>query len=81
VTERLFPVMHALLIGCPTHVPWRLLSEEWAQRLHGQSLEYLAERGGLDPTEIVANVHRLTWEETQFVSEEQCIAIVKELGK
>ena len=43
---------------CPRYVRWSALNEEWAQRNHGQSLTRLAERGGLDPFEILANVNR-----------------------
>ena len=81
MTDRLFPVLHASRYGCPASIPWERLSEEWAQRLHGQSLERLALGGGLDPFEIAANVHKLTPEEADSVSEEQCIEIVKEMSK
>jgi hypothetical protein len=30
-------------------------------RIHGQTLERLAERGGLSPDEIFINQHRLKW--------------------
>lgn len=42
--------------GMPDFVKWSELSEEWAQKNHGQTLERLAERGGLSPREIAANV-------------------------
>jgi hypothetical protein len=81
LSTRRFPVLNAERYGCPESVPWERLSEEWAQRLHQQSLERLAFSGGLDPFEIAANVHKLTPEEADSVSEEQCVAIVKELAK
>lgn len=39
---------------CPRSVPWSRLVpfEGWAKRNHDQSLETLARRGGLDPSEI-----------------------------
>jgi hypothetical protein len=46
---------------CPKFVRWDALNEEWAQINHSQSLETLARRGGLDATEIVANVERRRW--------------------
>jgi hypothetical protein len=46
---------------CPLSVPMILLNEEWAQKNHSQTLKRLAERGGLDPTEIMANVERRPW--------------------
>jgi hypothetical protein len=43
-------------LGCPKTVPWSLLAphEAQARKNHDQSLARLAERGGLDPTEMVA---------------------------
>ena len=42
-------------LSCPKTVPWSLLAsnERRAQLNHGQSLETLAERGGLSPAEIM----------------------------
>jgi hypothetical protein len=42
--------------NCPRSVPWELLAphEKQAQRNHDQSLETLASRCGLSPTEMVA---------------------------
>jgi len=70
VTPRLFPILypshelkddvsrlcragHAFLL---TGFPWDLLAahEEQAIKNHGQSLARLAERGGLDPEEMLA---------------------------
>jgi hypothetical protein len=47
--------------GCPRYIRLDALNEEWAQRNHDQSLARLAERGGLDPTEIVANLEQRPW--------------------
>ncbi len=43
-------------LDCPHEVPWRMLAayEEQAERYTAQSLARLAERGGLDPSEMVA---------------------------
>ena len=53
--ERRFPVL-GLLKGdsCPSSISWERIAphEDWALRNHDQSLERLAERGGLDPVEI-----------------------------
>ena len=49
---------------CPKSVPWECIEPyEWqARRNHGQqSLQRLAERGGLDPTELVAVMERRSW--------------------
>lgn len=58
-----FPVIRAEHWGaeCPKFVKWDALNEEWAQRNHGQSLQRLADRCGLDPTEIVANIEERAW--------------------
>lgn len=38
-----------------------LLNEEWARNNHGQSLDRLAERGGLSPCEAIAIISRRRW--------------------
>ena len=38
-----------------------LLNEQWAQKNHGQSLERLAERGGLSVEEALAIAERRQW--------------------
>lgn len=40
--------------NCPTEIDWALIAphEQQVKRNHGQSLERLAERGGLSPLEI-----------------------------
>jgi hypothetical protein len=60
---KLFPIIRPFgYTGpLPKHVDWSALNEEWAQRNHGQSLVRLAERGGLVPCEIAANMERRRW--------------------
>ncbi len=68
MTPRMFPV---LLNGkdterhpdCPRAVPWEWLSphEEQALKNHGQTLERLAARGGLDPLEMVCVLNDKPW--------------------
>jgi hypothetical protein len=43
-------------LGCPRSVPWSLVLPHEAQAVknHSQSLERLAERGGLAPSELLA---------------------------
>lgn len=45
----------------PTHVRMSSFHQEWAARNHGQTLERLAERGGLDVTEAAAIYQRRRW--------------------
>lgn len=49
--------------GYPTEYPTELLNEDWADKIHGQTLERLNERGGLCPEEIYTNIHRLPFKE------------------
>ena len=58
---RMFPILLSYTErgeGCPTSIPWRLLEsdacEAQAQDNHSQTLERLAERGGLGPCELLA---------------------------
>lgn len=60
-----FPILRAWYYSSRREVPkfvdWSVLSIEQAQINHGQTLERLAERGGLAPDEIVANIERRRW--------------------
>jgi hypothetical protein len=68
-SSRTFPVISAHerklieALGCPTSVPWDLVAphERQAQRNHDQTLERLAERGGLSPCELVAVLEDRMW--------------------
>jgi len=42
-------------LGCPKRIPWSLIESHEDQALanHGQTLEELNRRGGLDPCELV----------------------------
>ncbi len=63
-TERVFPVMipksqaghFYRQIGCPTGIAWRVVAphEDRALANHRQSLDELADRGGLSPKELAA---------------------------
>lgn len=58
--ERRFPVLDAGF-----SVPWRLVApfEAQAERNHNQTLQRLAERGGLDPVELWAVMHGMGWKD------------------
>jgi hypothetical protein len=45
-------------LGCPKRIPWERIAPHEAQALHNhdQTLERLAERGGLSPFEIMCAV-------------------------
>lgn len=70
MSEREFPVLinwqeRHRLVSCPRSVPWAMLAphEEQAHLNHDQTLERLAQRGGLGPEEMVAVLEdrRFTW--------------------
>ncbi len=67
ITERRFPIMDTdgsrLRHRVTWDVPWALLAphEAQAQINHGQSLERLAERGGLSPCEALAIIEDRRW--------------------
>lgn len=42
-------------------MPMAMLSEKQAQKNHGQSLDRLAERGGLSPSEALSIIDGLSW--------------------
>ena len=58
--ERRFPVLDAGF-----SVPWRFVApfEAQAERNHNQTLQRLAERGGLDPVELWAVMHGVGWKD------------------
>lgn len=71
MTQRRFPIINAGNVsGCMIFVPWDLLGphENQAQKNHGQSLERLAERGGLAPSEALAVLEDRSWHEMNLRS-------------
>lgn len=72
MTERMFPIIWPdrrasrqfwEALGCPTSVPWAMLAphERQARENHDQSLQRLAERGGLSPCEMLAVLEDRRW--------------------
>lgn len=64
--ERMFPVhpeTRRHYPNAPVSVPWRLLEphEAWAELNHSQTLQRLAERGGLSAGEIRCVVEHRRW--------------------
>ena len=57
---KMFPVLHADRDKCAKEIPFFLLDAKWAMKLHYQTLERLAERGGLSAYEIALNYNKLT---------------------
>lgn len=48
---------------CPKEVPDSMLNEQWAERIHGQTLKRLNERGGMGINEIMANINHTPFRE------------------
>lgn len=92
MVERRFPILwqwhlraehdEAVRLGCPRSLPWSLFEghERQAQRNHGQTLERLAERGGLCPKEAIAVLTDRHWRETIHMPLGDAIAELKAMA-
>ena len=49
------------ILGGVIFIRMNLLNEDWAERNHGQSLDRLAERGGLSMAEAAAIIQKRQW--------------------
>ncbi len=58
--------------GCPLRIPWKIVApfEPQAIANHSQTLERLAERGGLCPEELYAVMHGLGYKELRALNRE-----------
>jgi hypothetical protein len=54
---------------CPLEIPMSWFNEDWAQRIHSQSLARLNERGGLHPREMLTNINRVQFEKSPPLQE------------
>lgn len=77
---KLFPVMGRKLGDPKLYVPWELVEPARAQAMHNhdQTLERLAERGGLDPVELYGALHRKNWTDLHYLDYDACLGWVKE---
>lgn len=57
-----------------------LLNEDWALKIHGQTLDRLAERGGLAPIEIFANVARLLFKDFKLIDPHNALKVAQQLA-
>lgn len=55
------PIMVKQSVHWDRTVPFSMLNEEWAQKNHSQSLQRLAERGGLGADEALAIMDKRPW--------------------
>lgn len=74
-----FPVLNAPP-GCAKTVPFDALSELRALVNHGQSLQRLAERGGLSPKEIWLNINNINIIYHDRITTEDAIYLVNKLN-
>lgn len=74
-----FPVLNAPP-GCATTVPFEALSELSARINHSQSLQRLAERGGLSPKEIWLNINHMNIIYHDNITTEDAIDLVNKLN-
>jgi hypothetical protein len=63
---------------CPVAFPMELFNEEWAQKNHGQSLQRLAERGGLSVCEMMANIYRRPYQQMDARKAIEQLCILKD---
>lgn len=67
-----FPILgkHAI-----KSIPWSLLEPHRAQahRNHGQTLERLAERGGLSPREVIGVIEGINWGALRNIDETDAV--------
>lgn len=57
--ERFFMTVMTKHDDEPKKVPFAMLSERWAQRIHSQTLSRLNERGGMSPYELILNIEKV----------------------
>lgn len=79
-----FPILYSYRMAekdkNPKFVKWSELSESQAGENHGQTLNRLAERQGLSPREIVANVRGIGWFETNCFTDNVVQAMLEEIA-
>lgn len=88
---KLFPVLlgygreriRLLDLGCPESVPWEAVAPHEAQALrnHGQSLERLAERGGLSPLELLAVIGDCPLRDVRHLTDAFAVAFVQRVDR
>lgn len=74
-----FPVLNAPK-GCVKRIDVTKLDSDHARTIHSQTLERLAERGGLCVQEIKLNIERDGFEEIRNYNEQECIDLVNSIA-
>ena len=70
---------HRQYPNCPNEIPTELLNEDWAQRIHSQSLALLNERGGLHPKEIICNIKKVSYSAIRHIETRDAIKAINKL--
>lgn len=65
----------------PTSIPNELLNEDWAQKIHSQTLQRLNERGGMGVNEIMINIKRLSYQDYNTLDTQKSIDEINALIK
>lgn len=79
---KMFPVLdHQSLsmYGCPAQIPFVLIKQHESQTLRnhgGQSLELIAQRGGLGARELVAVLQNKRWQDTSHLSNSEVVRLL-----
>lgn len=86
LTVKMFPILKTGRWGktvLPASIPWSLVAphEAYAQKYHSQSLERLAQRGGLAPEELWHVILHKDWDGSSKynVSEEEALEWLQKL--
>lgn len=63
---------------CPKSIPWELIEphEQQALKNHDQTLDRLAQRGGLSPQEMIAVLSDKHWRETWEIIDDLAIDLL-----
>lgn len=77
--DKPFPVLRAPP-GCASFIKWSALDDRQARVNHSQTLERLAERGGLSPVEIFGNINRIKWRDLGGVDKAAAVELVNRLA-
>jgi hypothetical protein len=83
ISDKEFPILMSYdarkRYNCPRSVPWEFVAPHEDQALvnHRQSLERLAERGGLDPLELLCVLDGKHWREIGLGSKRATVSQVK----
>jgi hypothetical protein len=77
-----FPIMNEGYPECPSSIPWFVADryDRQIQRNHGQSLDALALRGGMDPSELYFAVQSKQYDHNEPGLVEKSVALVKKFN-